>query len=494
MKEIDVKDQPSLGAARTFSLTAIGIRYRLFRSLVTVAVVVVAVAFLMNILSESLIKKAIVGATSRRIAELRQAAAWASRLSNPGTPAEIVKDVASADTATKAGDRLYRETQAFGRFSAAEMKDYAARCREAAKLMAFLAELDYGKRRRLVHRSSGTGVFDRLARPGQIERFAETLKKMKSVRPQGGMSAVRRVLAAWPETRRRTARIRAARAAAVARIAVELRGRSLLEALTGADGAFGDAIRRAGFLLPATEAAEVALQAAQARQSRFLEGTALDKRMRKAIAGRVDALAAEVNAQTLWRLLRKRRDAEWYLATLKKNGLDRPGLTAARAVKLAKLEAESRSLARVERLGGDVGGGLMGIGERMTWLALVSMLVCGVGVANAMLMSVTERFREIATLKCLGALDTSIMMMCVVEASLLGLAGGVIGAALGAVLGLTRMAVSFGGPAFASLPVGATFAAMGVSVGVGVVLAAVAALYPSFKAARLAPMEAMRIE
>ena len=136
----------------------------------------------------------------------------------------------------------------------------------------------------------------------------------------------------------------------------------------------------------------------------------------------------------------------------------------------------------------------MGIGERMTWLTLVALLVCVVGVANAMLMSVTERFREIATLKCLGALDGSIMGLFVLEASLLGVVGGVAGAIAGSLIGLGRMLTLFGGLIVPAFPVEDVMLAILASTTMGVVLAAVAAVYPSFRAARLAPMEAMRIQ
>jgi putative ABC transport system permease protein len=133
--------------------------------------------------------------------------------------------------------------------------------------------------------------------------------------------------------------------------------------------------------------------------------------------------------------------------------------------------------------------------ERNGWLIVLSFLVCVVGVANAMLMSVTERFTEIATMKCLGAMDGFVMMMFVFEATIQGLIGGVIGLVLGSVLAVLRGLVEFG-----SLISGASSAAGPIGLGmllallVGMLLAAVAAVGPSFIAARLAPMEAMRVE
>ncbi len=131
---------------------------------------------------------------------------------------------------------------------------------------------------------------------------------------------------------------------------------------------------------------------------------------------------------------------------------------------------------------------------RQTWLVVMSLLVSAVGITNSMLMSVTERFREIATLKCLGALDGFIMLMFVLEAAFLGAGGGVVGALLGTLLAFARMVVPYGTLATASFPLGQIILAITVSAALGVVLAAVASVYPSLKAARLAPMEAMRIQ
>ena len=127
-------------------------------------------------------------------------------------------------------------------------------------------------------------------------------------------------------------------------------------------------------------------------------------------------------------------------------------------------------------------------------MVLVSMLVCVIGISNAMLMAVTERFREIATMKCLGALDGFIMLMFVLESCFMGIVGGAIGGVLGTLLGLGRTAVAFGSGYTLAVPTRELLIAVVVATCLGVVLAAVAAVYPAFRAARLAPMEAMRIE
>ena len=170
------------------------------------------------------------------------------------------------------------------------------------------------------------------------------------------------------------------------------------------------------------------------------------------------------------------------------------GMTAERMVELARGRTENDALVRAERLTLDAGKGFMGLGERLAWLLFVSMLVCGIGITNAMMMAVTERFNEIATLKCLGALDGFIMIMFVLESCFMGLVGGLIGSVLGGIIGLSRMLVSFGSAFFSAIPLGDLMLGMVISILLGTLLAAISAVIPSYKAARLAPMEAMRVE
>jgi putative ABC transport system permease protein len=490
MKPIVLSDQPWPGVARTLWIVADGIRYRLFRSAVTVAVIAVAVAFLMNILSESLIKRAVAGATRARLAESRLALDWASRITVPAHAAAWLAEWAARD----ADDPRLREAAAFGGLGDAEAQALRDAAREAARHLAFLSALDYARRRRLVATAEGPAVFDRLSEAGALDAFLEQLRRMGLSRSLGDAVAFRTFVAAWPANRARLDRIVGGHAAAIARVEAARRGRGALDALGDAGGAFGEALREAGFLLDGAAAAELARQARVALDVRRVEASLERRATRQAVARRLDILPGDVNLPMIWSFVRRPGHAEEYLRAMREAGDDTAGLDAARLADLSKHWTTSRRLARAERLTLDIGGGWLGLGERMSWLLAVSMLVCGIGIANAMLMTVTERFREIATLKCLGALDGFILLMFVLESILMGVVGGALGAAAGTLLGAARMAVAFG-PGLAGAVRGADLLlGAAQSVGVGVALAAVAAVYPSFRAARLAPMEAMRVE
>ncbi len=120
-------------------------------------------------------------------------------------------------------------------------------------------------------------------------------------------------------------------------------------------------------------------------------------------------------------------------------------------------------------------------------IAGISLLVGGIGVMNIMLVSVTERIREIGLRKALGATPRAILRQFLLEASLLGLVGGVLGLALGVVGTLVL-------PHFISQPVVISAAAAVGALFVSLVIGVGAGVYPASRAARLAPIDALRSE
>ena len=123
----------------------------------------------------------------------------------------------------------------------------------------------------------------------------------------------------------------------------------------------------------------------------------------------------------------------------------------------------------------------------ISFVAAISLLVGGIGVMNIMLVSVTERTREIGIRKALGARTGSVLLQFLAEAGIITLLGGVIGIILG-VLGASGVCSVAG--VSAEISAGTVLAASLFSCGVGIFFG----IYPARKAARLSPIEALRHE
>ncbi|KPJ64866.1 hypothetical protein AMJ44_12005, partial [candidate division WOR-1 bacterium DG_54_3] len=123
----------------------------------------------------------------------------------------------------------------------------------------------------------------------------------------------------------------------------------------------------------------------------------------------------------------------------------------------------------------------------VTGIAAISLLVGGIGIANIMLVAVTERIREIGIRKAVGAKKRDILVQFLIEAVIISLMGGVLGIIFG--VGVSSIAMYFIGLPLIITP-WSIFMATLVSILVGVV----SGVYPATRAAKLDPVEALRYE
>ena len=118
-------------------------------------------------------------------------------------------------------------------------------------------------------------------------------------------------------------------------------------------------------------------------------------------------------------------------------------------------------------------------------IAAISLVVGGVGIMNIMLVSVTERTREIGLRKAVGAKPNDILYQFIIEAVALSLSGGMIGVAIGALgaLAINQVVAT-------SVSLWSVLLAFGVSAGVGIIFG----VAPAARASKLDPIEALKYE
>ncbi len=488
-KTIDVRDQVTLSFEKSFRFCRKGISYRLFRSSLTLAVVVVAVAFFTVLLGEGVIVRATSHGVAAEMQAQREAASLLMHLSHRYSNRDLSVKLAGM---RKHPERIAEFARVSGMPEQA-VRDLVAQCYVEQCFLRFFQTLSPGKRVVLVKKHEGRDIFTYLADPEVWRAFESALTKMRSVRLPLGVTHLRTFVANYKGY------IDALDAARIARD----QNISVMEAQLATLSGGAEA---SGWLGQASESAVEPWRLVVVNA-----GFDLDPETMSRVHASLRLSVLE-NRISTWLQTPAKRD-EWKRIMQDTSGLEdkllmlgdeRVAPIMGDAFTMGEREAVASHFARLKTLR-DLEGRLPPVEQdasgirrfldgRQLFLVAISFLVCMVGITNAMLMSITERFREIATMKCLGATDGFILKQFLIEAAIQGVIGGNAGMLIGILIAVIKSLILYGSVIFVHFPGIQILACAVVTVVIGIVLAMLASIYPARAAARMAPMDAMRVE
>jgi hypothetical protein len=485
---IDVRPQVRLSLAKSFRFCKKGISYRLFRSLLTLAVVVVAVAFFMFLLGESVIVRSVSRGVQAQTLEMREADVLLTRLFDRYTSRDFSAMLAASQGRAERVDAIARVSS----LSTGAASRLVERSALEQRYLDFFDNLAVGKRVVLVKIHKGRDVFTYLNDTTAWHAFLGNLANMRSVTLPTDSQTFRSFLDEYATFIDDLELARNARTARVATMQTALSALSggapnvdwLAQASPEQVEQWRGIVVEHGFGLA---------QEAMPRLCAFLRVSSWERGMTQ--------LLQSPEKRAAWKQAFKTTptiEEKMLALSLPKVGeIVGEAFSSEQRLKVADRYSEAK---RLRSLSAKLPRPRRGVPEprfldgRQTFLVVISFLVCMVGIANAMLMAITERFREIATMKCLGATDGFILKQFLIEAAIQGCVGGALGMLIGLLIAVLKTFAGLGTSVFQFFPTMPLLVCAGFTLFIGVLLAMLASIYPSRAAARMAPMDAMRVE
>lgn len=489
MKDMKIQNQVRLSLARTFEICVNGIYYRLFRSIVTVSIVSVAIAFMMYMLGGSVIGKAVnrhAGSEARRYKVYDR---WLSWIDAGMSRTSLFRILAACGP----DDSQVRSMAKWGRLSEQQVSDLLTNANEGGRYLQFYEDLTPGKRFMLAELAGDESLLDALLDDQAFQQFTDRLKNLPSLRLPGSIEELRALLSTYQKQIPIWDSIETGRNQAIAELRARYPGMTAAQLLASPPADFTATLSELGFLNDSTDLSDARDGALYAQRLGVLAGLLRNTSLKRDISKRKRIDSTMVNIDVLAEIYLARGGPEFLDASLKRNELQL-GFASDIAHQVFRSHLRRNRILQIASVTAGFSEGFLGFSSRTLWLLGVSFIVCVVGIANAMLMSVMERFREIATMKCLGATDSFVMILFVLESCMQGVVGGLVGAVLGMALSLPIAYLNYGGLVWEVLPLRDILASGLVALVTGILLAAIASVYPAHVAAKLVPMEAMRVE
>lgn len=489
---LEVSEQARLPLRRMLEICLDTVSHRLLRSTVTVAITLLAIAFLAFIMAEGYLGNSTRRTVSQRLREMNAYSSFLRAVGQPESDERMVRAIAAFEE----GGADFENLAGWGGFAPAEAARFVAESRRVVEYLSFFEDMPVGRRVLLVEQAAGLAIFDRLSEPANMAEFRRRLAAMRTLRLPGRRGQFEAFMAGWPEYRRALDRVQAGRSEMIRRLSAFFgesgAERMLREARSaGTEQALFARLADLGFKVEHDAAG--AIIEGSVRHGRILD--AIERlRARSVRTAWLRTFHERFSpGEALRSCARAPARADWVRERLAEAGLAE-GFDRAEFLRAAADYAQWQDLAERERMLSDRYGTASGLSPKTLWLIAVSFMVCVVGIANAMLMSVLERFKEIATMKCLGARNGTIAFLFITESTIVGLAGGLLGMFAGLALVLAVFWTRYRGMVFERFPAGDILWTMLFCLGCSLALAMVAAIYPARVASRMAPMDAMRVD
>ncbi len=194
--------------------------------------------------------------------------------------------------------------------------------------------------------------------------------------------------------------------------------------------------------------------------------------------------------KTVQRRLEGNQDVDSLSVALTKSASSQDGIRAVSSLlrelrRIGVTQADNFSVTDMKEISSMLSGVNSVLTGLLSSVAAVSLLVGGIGIMNIMLVSVTERTREIGIRLAVGATSAQVLTQFLVEAVVLSVLGGTLGIFLG-------LALAYGGSIFMSIPYSPSVSVVVLAFGFSAVVGVVFGFFPARRAARLDPIEALR--